>query len=99
MKKTPYLEPKDDEIVEKYDGQCVHCGRNTLLPYAYEWTCNSCGYNVISRKIEPTKIQRKKLNSINRVKCAGKKLYKISIDVYKIYESVGFREIFAVLIT
>ena len=28
----------EDENFEKYDKQCMHCTRNTLLPYEYEWT-------------------------------------------------------------
>ena len=39
---------------------CGHCNRNTLLPYKYEFTCISCGFNIIKRKHELTKIQRKK---------------------------------------
>ena len=30
-----------------------------LLPYEYEFTCISCGFNVIKRKHELSKIQRK----------------------------------------
>ena len=51
-----------DEIIEKYGKQCGHCSRNTLLPYEYEWTCISCGYNLIKRKHELSKIQRKKFH-------------------------------------
>ena len=35
--------------------------QNILLPYEFEYTCFSCGYNVIKRKHELSKIQRKKL--------------------------------------
>ena len=40
--------------------QCGHCNRSTLLLYENEFTCFSCGYNVIKRKHELSKIQRKK---------------------------------------
>ena len=58
----------EDEIIEKYGKNCGHFNRNTLLPYEYEFTCLSCGYNVIKRKHELSKIQRKKINFINRLK-------------------------------
>ena len=50
----------EDQIIEKYAKKCGHCNRNTLLPYEYEYTCFSCGYNVNKRKNELSKIQRKK---------------------------------------
>ena len=50
----------EDEIIQKYAMNCGHCERNTLLPYEYEWTCFSCGFNVIKRKHELSKMQRKK---------------------------------------
>ena len=49
-----------EDIIEKYGKHCGHCNRNTLLPYEYEWTCFSCGYNVNKRKHELSKIQGKK---------------------------------------
>ena len=49
-----------DEIIEKNAKHCGHCNRNTLLPYEYEWTCSSCAFNLIKRKHELTKIQRKR---------------------------------------
>ena len=39
-----------DEITQKNGKRCGHCNRNSLLPYEYEWTCFSCGYNVNKRK-------------------------------------------------
>ena len=36
--------------------RCGHCNRNTLLPYEYEHSCFSCGYNVNKRKNELSKI-------------------------------------------
>ena len=41
----------EDEIIEKYAKRCMHCTRNTL-PYEFEGTFTSCGYNVIKRKNE-----------------------------------------------
>ena len=89
----------EDEIIQKYAKNCRHCNRNTLLPYEYEFTCFSCGYNVNKRKNELTKIQRKKMNFINRLKYAEQKIFCICIDVYKIYEGDNYDEIFKVLST
>ena len=49
----------EDQIIEKYAKNCGHCRRNMLLPYEYEYTCFSCGYNVNKHKHELSKIQRK----------------------------------------
>ena len=54
------MELSEDEIIDKYGKHCGHCNRNTLLPYEYDWTCVSCGYNVIERKHELSKKQQKK---------------------------------------
>ena len=54
------MELTEDEIIEKHCKICDHCNRNTLLPYEYEFTCFSCGYNVNTGKHEPIKIQREK---------------------------------------
>ena len=54
------MELTEDEVVQKYEKHCGHCNRNTLLPYEYEFTCFSCGYNVNKREHELSKIQRKK---------------------------------------
>ena len=43
------MELTEDEIIQKYTKICLHCNRNTLLPYEYEFTCFSCGYNVNKR--------------------------------------------------
>ena len=37
------MQLSEDEIIQKYAKQCGLCGRNTFLPYEYEWTCVSCG--------------------------------------------------------
>ena len=54
------MELSEDEFFKKYAKHCGHCNRNTLLPFEYEWTCFSCGNNVIKRKQELSQIQRKK---------------------------------------
>ena len=93
------MELTEDEIIQKYGKNCGHCKRNTLLPYEYEFTCFSCGYNVNKRKNELSKIQRKKINFINRLKYAEVKIFSICIDVYKIYEGDDYDEIYKVLST
>ena len=87
----------EDEIIEKYAKNCRHCNRNTLLPYEYEFTCIVCGYNVNKRKHELSKIQRKKINFINRLKHAEIKIFSICVDLYKIYEGDDYDEIYKVL--
>ena len=47
----------EDKNIKKCGKHCGHCSRNTLLPYECEWTCFSCGYNVIERKHQLSKIQ------------------------------------------
>ena len=89
----------EDEIIEKYVKQCRHCNRNTLLPYEYEWSCFSYNYVVSKRKNELSKIQRKKINFINRLKYAEVKIFSICVDVYKNYEDDDYDEIFKVLST
>ena len=80
--------------MQKYGKQCGHCNRNTLLPYEYEWTCFSCGDNVNKRKHELSKIQRKKINFINRLKKAEVKIFSIFVDVDKICESDDYNKIY-----
>ena len=89
----------EDEIILKYGKHCGHCNRNTLLPYEYEWSCFVCNYIVSKRKNELSKIQRKKINFINRLKYAEVKIFSICVDLYKIYEGGDFNEIFEVLST
>ena len=81
------MELTEDEIIQKYAERCGHCNRNTLLPYEYEFTCFSCGYNVNKRKTQLSKFQRKQINFINRLKYAEVKIFSICVDVYKIYEA------------
>ena len=93
------MESTENEIIEKYGKHCGHCNRNTLLPYEYEFTCLSCGYNVSKRKHELSKIQRKKINFINRLKYAEVKIFSICVDVYKIYDGDDYDVIYKVLST
>ena len=93
------MELTEDEIIQKYGKNCGHCNRNTLLPYEYEYTCFSCGYSVNKRRNELSKIQRKKINFINRLKYAEVKIFSICVDVYKIYEGDDYDEIYKVLST
>ena len=58
----------EDEKIEKYGKKCGHCNRNTLLRYEYEWSCFGCGYNVIKRKNELSKIQRREIKFHQKIK-------------------------------
>ena len=75
----------EDEIIEKYAKKCGHCNRNTLLPYEYEFTCFSCGFNVNKRKHELSKIQRKKNKFYQSIKICRTKnilyLYRFIYDI------------------
>ena len=93
------MELTEDEITQKYDKKGLHCNRNTLLSYEYEYTCFSCGFNVNNRKHELSKIQRKKINFINRLKYAEQRVFCICIDVYKICEDDDYYKIYEVLST
>ena len=93
------MELTENETIQKYGKHCGHCNRNTSLPYEYEYTCFSCVYNVIKRKNELSKIQRKKINFINRLKYAEQKIFCICIDIYKIYEGNYYDEIYKILST
>ena len=93
------MELTEDEIIQKYGKNCGHCNRNTLLPYEYEYTCFGCGFNINKRKNELSKIQRRKINFINRLKYAEQKIFCICIYVYKIYEGDDYDQIYKVLST
>ena len=66
------MELSEDENIKK-SKHCGCCNRNTLLPYEYEFTCISCGLNLIKGKNELIKIKPKKMNFINRSKNAEQK--------------------------
>ena len=87
------MELSGDHIIGK---RCGQCNRNTLLLFEYEWTSVSCNYNVIKRKQELSKIQRKKF-FINCFKYAEVKISCICVDVYKNYEGNVFDKIYEVL--
>ena len=93
------MELNEDQISEKYGKHCGHCNRTTLLPHEYQFTCFSCGFNVIKRKHELSKKQRKKINFINRLKYAEQKIVCFCIDVYKVYEGNYYDETYEVLST
>ena len=78
------------KTIERYAKHCSHCNRITLLPYEHEWSGVSCGSNVIKRKHKLSKIQRKKINFINRLKNTEEKIFCICIDEYKSYEGNDF---------
>ena len=61
------MELTEDEIIQKYVQHSGHCNRNTLQPYQNEFTCFSCGYNLIKRKHKLSEIQQKRINLINRI--------------------------------
>ena len=91
------MELTEDEIIQKFGKRCGHCSQSNLLPYEYEFTCISCGYNVNKRKHELSKIQRKKINSKNRLKYSERRIFCICVDVYKIYEGNDYDKINEVL--
>ena len=93
------MELTEDEIIQKNAKRCGHCNRNTILPYEYEFTCIACGYNVSKRKHELSKIQRKKINFINRLKYAEDKIFSICVDVNKIYDGDDYDKTYQILST
>ena len=93
------MELTEDEVIQKYGKNCGQCKKNTLLPYEYEFTCFSCGFNVNKRKHELSKIQRKKMNFINRLKNVEVKIFSICVDLYQIYDGDDYHEIYKILST
>ena len=75
------MELTKNQIIENFNKNFDHWARQIFLPYEYEITCSSCGYNVIKRKHELSKISRKKLIFINRLKYAEHNLFCSCIDV------------------
>ena len=80
------MELTELEIIRKYGTRCGRCNRNTSLPYQYEFTCFSCGYNVNKSIHELSKIRGKKVNFIHRLKYAEQKIFCICVDLNKTYE-------------
>ena len=91
------MELIDDETIKKHAKQCTHCNQKILLPFEYEWTCISCGFNLIKRKQEFSKIQRKRISFINPLKYAEQKPFCICIDVYELYEGSELKKLYEVL--
>ena len=58
-----------------------------------------CGYNVIKRKHELSKIQRKRIYFINRLEYAELKIFCICVGVYRSYEGNGYNKIYEILST
>ena len=93
------MEFLEDENLKNYGEKCRHGNRNMLLSYEYEWTCFSCGFNVNKRKHELSKIQRKRINFIDRIKYAEQKIFCNCVDVYKFKESDDYDKRYEVLST
>ena len=55
------MELTEDQVIEQFNKQWVHCLRNISLPYEYGWAGFSCGHNVPKTTNELTKIQPEKL--------------------------------------
>ena len=55
------MELTEDEIIEKNGKKMWSLQSKNLLPCEHEFTCFSCGYNVIKRKHELSKVQRKRI--------------------------------------
>ena len=71
--------------------------KNTFLAYDYELTCVSFIYNVIKRKHELFKIQRKRKNFSIRLEYAEHNFFCKCIKVYKICESNDYDKMYEAL--
>ena len=71
--------------------------RNTSLPDEIEFSRIACGYNVIKRKNEFSKVSRKKMNFVKRLKNAEHKIFCICRVVYGIYEGKDQDKLFELL--
>ena len=89
----------EHENIQKYAKHCGHCPQNIIIPYEYESSCFGYGYNVIKRKHELSKIQRKRINFINRLKYAEHKIFCICVDVFENNEGIDYDKIYEVLLT
>ena len=86
------MELTEDHIIEKCAKQSRSCLKKTRLPYEYEFTCISCGFDEIKRQHELTKIQRKKNIFINRMKYAEEKVFGLCVGENKICEGIDYDE-------
>ena len=68
------MELTEDEMIQTHARNCLFCMRKKILPYEYEWTFTSCGYKVVIRKTELSKISRNKRKFINRLNYAEHKM-------------------------
>ena len=91
------MEFSEDQFIQIYAKKCGHCSPNMLFSYEYEFTCFSCGDNVIKRKRQLSEISRKKINFINRLKYAEHEIFYVFTDVYKTYEAEDFDKIYKAL--
>ena len=41
------MELSQNEIFQKQGTKCVHCGLRTLIPYEYDFSRVSYGYNIL----------------------------------------------------
>ena len=93
------MELTEEQIIEKCAKLCRHYLRITFLLHEYEWTCISWGYKVMKRKHELSKIQRKRINFINRLRCAEIETFCICKEVDKIYEGNDYDKLYEALST
>ena len=61
----------------------MHCTRNTILPYECEWTCIASGYNVMKRKNELTKTQRRENRQYQSIELSCRKRLYVFVKIYK----------------
>ena len=64
----------------------MHCLRNAILPDDYEWTCFSCGFNVMKQNNQLTISPGNKLNLFDGIKCSEKKMFVNCTDKSRICE-------------
>ena len=80
------MNSSEDEIFEEYAKKHGHCLQNTLPPTEFEFSRISCGYNIIKKKNELSKIQRKRIIFVKRLKIAEHKMFCICLQVHKLYD-------------
>ena len=75
------MELTEDEIIQKYARNCMHCTRNLLLPYEYELSCFVYGSDMIKRRNKLNKIWRNKMKFNNGLKYAEQKFFHFIIGI------------------